>query len=379
MNENIAVCKLCTRSVSAKGGTTSNLISHLKLYHPSHYRDMPSSSKQSISVHVPVTTLSVISEENSNTCAIPAGADRDQSDELVPPVRKRQRTMLDFQPLNSSTTNNCTLSVTKFLAATMQPYNLVEHETFIDMINTLNPRYTLPSRKYFSKNSIPKLYNDTVEKIKYELALIKTSQVSVTTDCWTSIAGTPYVGVTCHFIDAEWGLKSFCLRCAHFEKDHTSDNIAEELTNILSEWSLDIKELASCTTDNGKNIVKDINELDIPHVSCFGHNINIGVNRALQLPQLRKAVSRLKKLQNTIAHSWKMQRDLSRAQELLKMDQNSLPSACETRWWSTFKLCQRFLTNQLALCKVLQDHSKKKHLMPEGSEVSALEDFVAAT
>lgn len=57
MNENIAICKLCTTAVSAKGGTTSNLTSHLKLYHPSQYRDMPSTSKQSIPAHVPVTIL----------------------------------------------------------------------------------------------------------------------------------------------------------------------------------------------------------------------------------------------------------------------------------------------------------------------------------
>lgn len=64
----------------------------------------------------------------------------------------------------------------------MKPYNLVKHKTFIDMLTTLNPRYILTSRKYFSKNSILKLYNDTVAKIKYELAMIKTSKVSITTD-----------------------------------------------------------------------------------------------------------------------------------------------------------------------------------------------------
>lgn len=103
------------------------------------------------------------------------------------------------------------------------------------------------------------------------------------------------------------------------------------------------------------------------------------MNKALQLPQLRKAVARVKKLQNTIAHSWKMKRDLIKVQEFLQVDVVALPSACETRW-STLKLCSRFLDNQLPLCKMLQGYpSKKNNLMPEAHEVTSLEALVEAT
>lgn len=378
VNENIAICKICTTAVSAKGGTTSNLISHLKLYHPSHYKDMFSVSKQTQPVFVPVPVPATVSYETNVDNPTPV-LNSKSLNELESSVRKKQKTMLDFQPLNSGTANNITLSITKFLAATMQPYNLVEHQTFIDMCKTLNPRYTVPSRKYFSKQGIPKLYNETVDKVKYNLALVKTSEVSATTDCWTSVAGTPYMAVTCHFIDKDWELQSYCLNCTHFEKDHDANNIADELTNIFSEWGLNVQKLTSITTDNGSNILKAVDILKIPHISCFGHNINIGIKRVLQLPQLKRAVARLKSLQNTIAHSWKMQRDLKLAQEFLQEDAVKLPSACETRWWSTFKLCERFLANQLALCKMLQQYPSKKHLMCEGPEVASLENFISAT
>ncbi|GFX21619.1 t-complex protein 1 subunit delta [Trichonephila clavipes] len=77
--------------------------------------------------------------------------------------------------------------------------------------------------------------------------------------------------------------------------------------------------------------------------------------------------------------SWKMKRDLHKAQELLQMEVKTLPSACPTRWWSTLKLLKRFLENQLPICKTLLEYSNKKHLMLEGNEISALEDFTTAT
>lgn len=71
--------------------------------------------------------------------------------------------------------------------------------------------------------------------------------------------------------------------------------------------------------------------------------------------------------------------DLSNAQKLLQMDVVSLPSACVTRWWSILKLCNRFLQNQLPICKLLQDYPEKKHLMVENKEIKALEELVTAT
>ena len=75
-----------------------------------------------------------------------------------------------------------------------------------------------------------------------------------------------------------------------------------------------------------------------------------------------------------------MKRDLNKAQEFLSVEQVSLPSACPTRWWSTTKLCKRYLKIQLAVCKMLVEyHPSKKHLMLEVHEVAAIEEFVKVT
>lgn len=63
-----------------------------------------------------------------------------------------------------------------------------------------------------------------------------------------------------------------------------------------------------------------------------------------------------------------MKRDLQKAQELLNMTIENLPSACPTRWWSTLKLCKRVLTNEVTFWKMLLEYPSKKHLILEGSE-----------
>ncbi|GFS75842.1 zinc finger BED domain-containing protein 1 [Trichonephila clavipes] len=239
---------------------------------------------------------------------------------------KRQKFMTDFQQLDDQASKRTTDSVTKFLVCTMQPYNLVDRKEFINMVKVLNPHYSLPGRKHFTATAVSKLYN-------------------------------------------EWALKSACLACAHFDDDHNGKNIAEVLRSILNDWGIDVQNIMSITTDNGRNILKSIEELNLEnaHISCFAHNINIGVNHSLDIPVLKRAIARLKKLQNAFAMSWKMKKDLHKAQELLQMEVKTLPSACPTRWWSTLKLVKRFLENLLPICKTLLEYSNKKHLMLEGN------------
>lgn len=56
-------------------------------------------------------------------------------------------------------------AVAYFLAKDMQPLYTVEKPGFQKMIAKLNPRYKLPSRKHFSQQEIPRLYNQVKETV----------------------------------------------------------------------------------------------------------------------------------------------------------------------------------------------------------------------
>lgn len=272
-------------------------MSHINLYHRSTYFQINSANKQNIPF-APSTSSEDINDSPSTVS--PTNNPVESSNRPLP---KKQKTLHDIQPLDSNSSKKCTDAITIFVVGTMQPFNVVASQTFINMIKTFNPRYMVPSRKHFSKTVIPKLYNDVVENIKKELLSADGNDVCITTDCWTSLAKMPYIAVTAHFIGDEWNFKSVCLSCTGFEDNHTSENITRILKDILSDWNLDAEKVTCYTTDNASNIIKAISMLDIPHMPCFGHTINIGINKAFQIPVVERALSRLKKLQSTVAHS----------------------------------------------------------------------------
>ena len=60
------------------------------------------------------------------------------------PTAKRQKSMLDFHPPDSTSNKKCTVSITEFIVGAVQPYYIVESELFVNMIKTLNPPYKVP-------------------------------------------------------------------------------------------------------------------------------------------------------------------------------------------------------------------------------------------
>ena len=96
---------------------------------------------------------------------------------------------------------------------------------------------------------------------------------ALTTDMWTLRANHAYTGVTIHFIPNEFQLNNYLLETREFVDSHTSDNIAGELEGIIDDWGLSYSKLAAVVTDNGKNIVQAISDLEWPHISCFSHTL----------------------------------------------------------------------------------------------------------
>ena len=70
-----------------------------------------------------------------------------------------------------------------------------------------------------------------------------------TTDLWTSCARYPFLSFTIHFIDDKWELKTFCLHIVPILQDHTGQNLAEAVQDVLANWELDPANLICTTTD----------------------------------------------------------------------------------------------------------------------------------
>ncbi len=58
-----------------------------------------------------------------------------------------------------------TNSITNCLAKDMMPLYTVEKSGFKQLLNDFDLKYDIPSRKYFSQQAIPKLYNEAKEGV----------------------------------------------------------------------------------------------------------------------------------------------------------------------------------------------------------------------
>jgi len=78
------------------------------------------------------------------------------------------------------------------------------------------------------------------------------TDLSITTDMWTSDCNKSYITVTCHFI-FDHHLYSPVLAAREGFDCHTGINIATTLKNIFNEWGIADK-IVTIVSDNGSNI-----------------------------------------------------------------------------------------------------------------------------
>ncbi|CAH1170700.1 unnamed protein product [Phaedon cochleariae] len=401
----VTECISCKKKVPNKGNT-SNLMWHLKSAHPKKFRELeflkrkrndsdeerfenesdhyetsvdnentPSISEDGITNFLELEVLEVDESSSSSHVLSPNPMSVRAMSRSPKVTHTKQKSMTQYT-LSKRQEEMITDAVVYFIATSMQPYNIVEQHGFKHLMKTAVPSYKLPSRKTLSECKIPKLYNETVQKIKDRLAEI--NEMSFTTDCWTSTGNKPYIALTAHYISKEWKLEGVCLNCAELNEDHTSDIVAAMLSHLLCEWNLEKLKHQTFTTDSGANIIKAIEILKVNHIPCFGHSLNTGVEKSLRIAELQPSIGKVTKIQSAFAHSWKLSRDLHEKQRQFNLPIMKIPSYSRTRWWSMLRLISVVVEQHIALVSLLGEFSggKYKHLVLNQDEVSLLQEVI---
>ncbi|KAJ4922467.1 hypothetical protein JOQ06_019562 [Pogonophryne albipinna] len=185
-----------------------------------------------------------------------------------------------IQPLQQSKVDQ---ALVKMIATDFQPFTIVEDRGFRAYTAALDPSYVLPSRGTISKRMLPNL----------------------------------------------------------FEKSHTSQNLAQELSRVAKEWGIQDK-IAACVTDNASNIVKAVNDiLKWNHVRCFAHLLNLTVRSSVHQTEIQALILKVKSIaeyvrRSTVASAKLREMQLQMGQVQLRMKQD-----VATRWNSTYFMMQR--------------------------------------
>ena len=351
-------CKLCKRDYSYVGNTT-NLWQHLEESHIEEYRQGKEEAKQA-------SESESQSGTSSGTGSVQEGS---QSQPTINEVLSRKQPY----PRNSAKLKMLNDSVCYFIYKDMMPYQTVNDPGFRAMLSAFDPRYMPMDRKTLATNYIPKLYDKERERICSELSDV--GYYALTTDIWTSCHNEAYTGVTIHFVNATYQLKSYLLETLEFQEAHTGTNIAEELQEILRNWSLPQDKISAITTDNGTNIVAALEIAQWKRMPCFSHTLQLAVEVVLKLPEVSRALARCRHLVAHFNRSAKSTYLLKQKQVNLHHKTLALVQDVSTRWNSAYYMAERLLSQQQPVCATLLE-LHKGDMMPSDAEFTTLELFI---
>lgn len=121
------------------------------------------------------------------------------------------------------------------------------------------------------------------------------SKISLTIDSWTSLANQSFCGIhgiTCHFIDNHWKLKSFVLDFKPVKRHHSGKQMAILIYEVLKFYEVETR-IQGITTDNASANTTLLQELAIligpdfdwgdKHFLCFAHILNLAAQDFMKI------------------------------------------------------------------------------------------------
>ncbi|CAJ2673956.1 unnamed protein product [Trifolium pratense] len=254
----------------------------------------------------------------------------------------------------------CKTAISKFIILDEQPFRVVEGEGFKQLIRTLQPQYTIPSRYTVSRDCF-KLYLEEKARLR---ALFRSdcSRVALTTDCWTSVQNLGYLVLTAHYIDNEW---NYVKKIINFSvvPNHRGDTIGKQVEECLKKWGL--RNVSTITVDNAssndvavgvlKRRINNMNGLVLDgeqlHFRCCSHILNLVVNDGLKTNEL--AISKIRTAVRFVRSS---PQRLAKFKECVGFAgitcRKSLCLDVTTRWNSTYLMLESAEPFQVAFDKL---------------------------
>src|SRR6218665_3719030 len=212
------------------------------------------------------------SEAKHLTATIPRGP-RPATIEAV--VDRRQR--FEFNDQRALDWNK---TIAEFMALDVHPFSVVDNVGFRRIIAKAEPRYQMPSGKYFSSTLIPQMHATIKNKIR-EMVSAQPS-VSFTSDVWSDPSScVALLSLTAHWITDDFQRKQVILAASPLEESHTGDYLGGMLLNILADYNIEKSATHVLLRDSGANMIKATRVADIDSISCVAHTMQLVINDSI--------------------------------------------------------------------------------------------------
>jgi hypothetical protein len=372
--QHLATCNLCQKEIvrgqpgKPKEFSTSNLSTHLRSKHPTEYTSI---QNQKLSHSPSASTSSPLSCQLSTLSIQPT---------LLQCLSRTQEWQHDHP-----TASKIHHAIGSMIATDIQPIQMVENEGFKNLIGILEPRYKIPSRKFFSENVLPNLFQQVNIKIKQ--LMNGNAGISFTVDLWTAEYTTQsYMSLTAHWLTSAFHRKAAVLQCELFEAQHTANQISTTFLRMLDKWSISISNCHLVLHDNGANIIKAFRDINnIEHASCFAHTLQLVIKDGLLSQRfVIDILSTSRTLVGHFKHSSSATSQLHKLQQDLNLTPTQLIQDVPTRWNSSFYLLKRLVELRKPVSLYCSENDTVTNLTPHqwtvaGNVVSILTPFEELT
>lgn len=275
-------------------------------------------------------------------------------------------------------------------------YATLDSVIFKGMIALINPAYRIPGMVTLQRILSDKVNTWRTGMVTYIQHHVYRS--AMTMDSWTTSTGDrKFLGVTLHFMDADYKMRTLAIGMALMVKPQCGEYLCGEVEKIVNEWRLGGR-LISMTTDGAFNMRKCVEEYkkkqspeqEVSWVRCGAHAIQLCINTALSKQKdddPKSANAMFKRCERIVAFF----NGCGAAKKALEHEQISrgnkvykLIRSTETRWNSRLTLGLRVLklaeeiedaVGSIVESSVKADADKAKEIKPLLLNPQELQDF----
>ncbi|KAJ8349041.1 hypothetical protein SKAU_G00276300 [Synaphobranchus kaupii] len=259
----------------------------------------------------------------------------------------------------------------EFIALDDQPFSVVEDVGFRSLMEFLEPRYTLPSRRHFAEVCLPEIYNIVATHI-HELLARDIPTISFTTDIWSSdVSPVSMLSLTAQWIDKDFNLMKAVLHSQEFTGTHSASAISDAFEKMFQTWKIDKTKVHAVVRDNARNMTKAMMDSGLASFGCMAHTLQLAVHDGVfSQRSISDAVAIGQKIVGHFKHSPLAYSRLQAVQIQLGMKAKRLQQDVSTRWNSTFYMLESLLEQKHALATCAADYDLPATLI-SSSEASA--------
>ncbi|POW23128.1 hypothetical protein PSHT_00550 [Puccinia striiformis] len=172
------------------------------------------------------------------------------------------------------------------------PYAIVEHQSFIRLLELLNP--TTINMEYGRKTiakEVESLFHAHRDQLQQTLKDVK--HLAFTLDAWTSPNQKAFMAITAHGITADWKMLEVVVAMPTVHGQHSGENFGNLFVDSLNKLGLS-DALVSITADNASNnstlarqvenrLGRSIFKADTQLLGCMAHVINLAAHDGIKV------------------------------------------------------------------------------------------------